>query len=311
MLINTQNEDGSAKDNGFDGASCGEAGRKFSQADRWIVSKLQRTEMEVARAFTDYRFDLAAKAMYEFVWDEYCDWYLELAKVQLQIGDEAEQRATRRTLLRVLETILRLCHPIMPFITAEIWATIYPMTLDSTAKDSQSGKQIETIMLAPYPQAQPEKFDEAAEAWVALLKESVEACRRLRGEMGVSPALKVPLFAAGDTVQLAAYASYIKSLAKLESVTISRTLPEADAPVMLVGDFKLMLKIEIDVAAEKERIAKEVARITTEIAKAEGKLNNESFVARAPAEVVAQEKARVAEFKATLQKLQSQLAKLN
>jgi valyl-tRNA synthetase len=295
VLMNTEGQD-----NGFDAASCGEGGRKFSQADRWIVSKLQRTEMEVERAFTDYRFDLAAKAIYEFVWDEYCDWYLELAKVQIQNGDDAEKRATRRTLLRVLETILRLAHPIMPFITEEIWQTIAPMT----------GVDKPSIMLQPYPSAQPDKLDEASEAWVAELKQMVEATRSLRGEMGISPANKVPLIASGDAAKLALYAPYLKALAKLEDVTIVAELPEADAPVMLVDDFKLMLKVEIDVAAEKERIGKEIARLTGEIAKANGKLNNESFVARAPAEVVAQEKARVAEFSASLEKLQSQLAKL-
>ena len=300
VLMNTQKEDGTPQDNGFGAESCEDGGRKFSQADRWIVSKLQRTEMEVERAFADYRFDLAAKAIYEFVWDEYCDWYLELAKVQIQIGDDAEKRATRRTLLRVLETILRLAHPIMPFITEEIWQTIAPMT----------GVNKPSIMLQPYPKAQPDKLDEASEAWVAQLKQMVEAIRSLRGEMGISPAERVPLFAAGDTVKLAEYASYLKALAKLDGVTMSRELREADAPVMLVNEFKLMLKVEIDVAAEKERIGKEIARIEAEIAKANGKLNNESFVARAPAAVVEQEKARVAEFSASLQKLKAQLAKL-
>ena len=295
VLMNTEGED-----NGFDAASCGEGGRKFSQADRWIVSKLQRTEMEVEKAFADYRFDLAAKAIYEFVWDEYCDWYLELAKVQIQTGDDAEKRATRRTLLRVLETILRLAHPIMPFITEEIWQTIAPMT----------GVDKPSIMLQPYPKAQPDKLDTDSEAWVAQLKQMVEATRSLRGEMGISPANKVPLIASGDAIQFALYAPYLKALAKLEDVSIVAELPEADAPVMLVDDFKLMLKVEIDVAAEKERIGKEIARLTNEIAKANGKLNNESFVTRAPAEVVAQEKARVAEFGASLEKLQSQLTKL-
>ena len=305
VLMNTQKEDGTPQDNGFDAASCHEGGRKFSQADRWIVSILQRTEADVEKAFSDYRFDLAAKAIYEFVWDEYCDWYLELAKVQIQNGDEAEQRATRRTLLRVLETTLRLAHPMMPFITEEIWQAIAPMT---DLKDKTRGN--ESIMLQTYPKADLEKIDESSEQWVAALKQMVEACRSLRGEMSISPAAKVPLIAAGDCAQLQAYAPYLKALAKLESVTISTELPEADAPVMLAGDFKLMLKVEIDVAAEKERLGKEIARLQGEITKANGKLNNESFVARAPAAVVAQEKARVADFSANLEKLQVQLQKL-
>lgn len=300
VLMNTEGQD-----NGFGVESCEDGGRKFSQADRWIVSLLQRTESEVERAFNDYRFDLAAKAIYEFVWDQYCDWYLEIAKVQIQGGSDAEQRATRRTLLRVLETILRLAHPIIPFVTEEIWQTIAPMT---DLKDKSRGT--ESIMLQVYPKADPEKIDEQAEAWVATLKTAVEACRSLRGEMSISPAAKVPLIAAGDAAQLTAYAPYLKSLAKLENVDIVAELPEADAPVMLAGDFKLMLKVEIDIAAEKERLGKEIARLQGEIAKANGKLGNESFVARAPAAVVEQEKARLADFTASLEKLQAQLAKL-
>lgn len=300
VLMNTEGQD-----NGFGVDSCEEGGRQFSQADRWIVSLLQRTEAEVERAFNDYRFDLAAKAIYEFVWDQYCDWYLEIAKVQIQGGSEAEQRATRRTLLRVLETILRLAHPIIPFVTEEIWQTVAPMT---ELKDKSRGT--ESIMLQAYPKADLEKIDVEAEAWVATLKTAVEACRSLRGEMSISPAAKVPLIAAGDAKQLAAFAPYLKSLAKLENVDIVAELPEADAPVMLAGDFKLMLKVEIDVAAEKERLGKEISRLQGEIAKANGKLGNESFVARAPAAVVEQEKARLAEFTASLEKLQAQLAKL-
>jgi valyl-tRNA synthetase len=301
VLMNTEGQD-----NGFGAESCEAGGRKFSQADRWIVSLLQRTEADVERAFNDYRFDLAAKAIYEFVWDQYCDWYLEIAKVQIQNGSEAEQRATRRTLLRVLETILRLAHPIIPFITEEIWQTVAPMT---DLKDKSRGT--ESIMLQAYPKADLEKIDDQAEAWVATLKTAVEACRSLRGEMSISPASKVPLIAAGDAEQLAAFAPYLKSLAKLENVDIVAELPEADAPVMLAADFKLMLKVEIDVAAEKERLGKEIARLQGEITKANSKLGNESFVARAPAAVVEQEKARLAEFSANLDKLQTQLNKLS
>jgi len=296
VLMNTEGQD-----NGLEDCKTKPEGYlSFSQADRWIVSILQRTEADVERAFADYRFDLAAKSIYEFVWDEYCDWYLELAKVQIQTGTDAEKRATRRTLLRVLETILRLAHPIMPFITEEIWQTIGPM----------SGRTGPSIMLEAYPKAQPNKIDEASEAWVLLLKQAVDACRSLRGEMAISPAARVPLIAAGDTEKLAKYAPYLKALAKLEDVAIVADLPEADAPVMLVDDFKLMLKVEIDVAAEKERLGKEIARLEAEISKANAKLNNESFVARAPAAVVEQEKGRVAEFSASLEKLQVQLSKL-
>ena len=281
----------------------------FSPADRWIVSRLQRVEAEVAQHFADYRFDLLAKAIYEFVWDEYCDWYLELAKVQLQRGTDAENaaqhRATRRTLLRVLETVLRLAHPLIPFITEELWQTVGLMA------DRIKPGETASLMLQTYPKADLTRCDETAEAWVGTLKQMVNACRSLRGEMNLSPALKVPLVAAGDKALAEAYAPYLAALAKLSEVTAcGETLPESDAPVQIVGNFRLMLKIEIDVVAERERVGKELARVEGEITKAENKLATPSFVDRAPAAVVAQEKVRLAEFTALAEKLRNQLVRL-
>ncbi|MBX9797950.1 MAG: valine--tRNA ligase [Burkholderiaceae bacterium] len=309
VLMNCEGHDCGFRDAPCAAGDCDPGGyTDFSQADRWIVSKLQRTEADIAKGFADYRFDNIAASLYQFIWDEYCDWYLEVAKVQIQTGTEAQQRATRRTLLRVLETILRLAHPVIPFITEALWQTVAPLT---GYKANPAG---DSIMLQPYPEAQAGKIDEQAENWMAELKSMTDACRNLRGEMQLSPALRVPLILeAGDTTQaerLQSFAPYLQALAKLSEVNVANQLPESPAPVSIVGTAKLMLKVEIDVAAERERLSKEIARLDGEITKANSKLGNESFVARAPAQVVAQEKERVANFSATLNKLREQFAKL-
>ncbi|OZA24980.1 MAG: valine--tRNA ligase, partial [Hydrogenophilales bacterium 17-64-11] len=297
----------------LDGHDCGlDASRAmdFSDADRWIAARLQQAVAEVHEAFAAYRFDQAARAVYEFVWDEYCDWYLELAKVQLNTGTPDQQRATRRTLATALETTLRLAHPIIPFITEELWQKVAPLA-GAASMASPSGDGGNSIMLAPYPQVDEAQRHPDSVARIQLLKELVNACRTLRGEMSLSPAQRVPLVIEGDAGAISALAPYIAALGKLSEVSAVPALPEADAPVALVGEMRMMLVVEIDKDAERARLAKEIARIQSEIKKAQGKLANSSFVDKAPAAVVDQERGRLADFAAMLQKLQAQHARLD
>jgi len=277
----------------------------FSQADRWISSVLQQVEADVAKGFEEYRLDHVATAIYEFVWNEYCDWYLEIAKVQIQTGSEAEQRATRRTLIRTLEAILRLAHPVIPFITEELWQKVAPV----------AGLPGESVSIARYPEAQMNKVDEQAIASVNQLKSLVDACRNLRGEMNVSPSTRMPMFALGNAEFMRANAPVLQALAKLSEVKVfddeaAWQAAAQAAPVAVVGETRLCLFMEVDVAAEKLRLGKEVARLQNEISKANGKLSNEAFVAKAPPAVIAQERQRVADFEATLSKVQDQLKRL-
>ena len=284
----------------------------FSPADRWIVSELQRVEAAVEQGFKDFRLDNVANAIYQFVWDEYCDWYIEIAKTQLQVakesGNEAQQRGTRRTLIRVLETVLRLLHPITPFITEELWQVVAPV-----AGRKQAGAD-DSIVLAPYPVPDLGRICAESDAWVAKLKTLVGTTRNLRGEMNLSPAERVPLLITGDTAFVTQAAPILKTLGKLSEVKIldeaAFAQATAMAPVAVQGEARLALHVEIDVAAEKERLAKEIKRLEGEIAKAQAKLTNESFVARAPAAVVEQEKQRVTDFTSTLERVRSQFQRL-
>ena len=278
---------------------------QFSQADRWISSLLQKTEAEVAKGFEEYRLDNVANTIYDFVWNEYCDWYLEIAKVQIQNGTEAQQRATRRTLIRTLEAILRLAHPIIPFITEALWQVVAPV----------AGISGESVSIARYPQAQPEKIDEAAIAHMDRVKGLVDTCRALRGEMNVSPSTRLPMYVVGDADFMRGVAPVLQALAKLSEVKVfddeaAWAAAAQAAPVAVVGEARMCLFMEIDVAAEKARLSKEIARIEGEIAKANGKLSNEAFVAKAPAAVLEQERKRVADFTATLGRLRDQLTRL-
>ena len=284
----------------------------LSAADRWIIGELQRLEAAAAQGFAEYRLDNVASAIYGFAWNEYCDWYLELAKVQLQsataAGDDAALRGTRRTLVRVLEALLRLAHPIIPFVTEELWQTVSVPAGKRAAADATS------LMIQPYPRSEPAKIDAAADADIALLKRLIDACRTLRGEMKLGPDKRVPLAVSGPADHIAVFAPYVQALAKVSEVKpvadIAAANPGGVAPVVVVDDYRLMLVIEIDAAAERERLGKEIARLEGEIAKAQAKLSNESFVARAPAAVVEQERQRLAGFNATLAKVREQRARL-
>jgi valyl-tRNA synthetase len=293
-----------------EGRDCGldpSAPLELSAADRWIVGELQRTEAAVGEGFAEYRLDNVANSLYGFVWNEYCDWYVELAKVQLARGNEAQQRGTRRTLLRVLEAALRLAHPIIPFITEELWQKV------SLAAGKRAAGETTSVMIQPYPQAEPARIDAAADAEIELLKRIVDSCRALRGEIKLGPDKRVPLAVQGPAQPIDRFAPYLEALARLTEVKpVADLAAAADgaAPINVVDDWRLMLVIDVDAAAERERLAREIARLEGEIAKANAKLANESFVARAPAAVVEQERQRLAGFGATLSKVREQAARL-
>ncbi len=282
----------------------------FSRADRWIISLLQRTELLVTQHFEQYRLDLIAQTIYQFVWDEYCDWYLEIAKVQLACGDVAEQRTTRYTLVRVLETILRLAHPIIPFITEELWQTV------AVVAGKKNSDETRSLMREPYPQFNPTMIDASAEQEIANLKQIIEAIRALRSEMGLSPANKVPLIISHDNHPkqqefLLQCANYLSALGKLSDVHIVSALPNSPAPVQIVGNTRLMLEVEMDVGAEIDRLTKEAKKIELEIQKASQKLNNKAFVDKAPEAVVAQEQERLKQFNIQFERLMKQLKQLS
>ena len=287
-----------------EGQDCGQDETQplaYTFADQWIIGKLQQTEAAVAEAFATYRFDLAAQTLYEFVWNEYCDWYIELAKVQIQTGCPTTQRTTRRTLVRVLEAILRLLHPIMPFITEELWQTVAPL---ANAKHSDS------IMLAAYPVADQEKIVPAAFDKMGSLKELVEEVRKLRGEMGIAPNVKAPLFVEGGS-ELADLLKYLPALTRLTEAKLVDTLPEAeDAPVAVCNGARLMLKVEIDKAAETARLTKEAEKLQKALDKLNAKLSKPGYTDKAPAHLVEKDKADLAELMDKMGKVEGQLAKL-
>jgi valyl-tRNA synthetase len=282
---------------------------ELSPADRWIISRLQQTEKTVIKAIDDYRFDLAASAIYEFTWDEYCAWYLELSKPVLynEHGAEAEKRGTRQTLVRVLETILRLAHPIIPYITEEIWQKIAPL----------AGVEGKTIMLQPYPITDESKIDEKAETEMKWVMEFIVGVRKIRSGMNIPPSKPLPILlqngSAQDIAWLDANEVFIKSLARTESITWLAAGEEGpDSATSLVGEMRLLVPMAglIDKAAELARLGKEIDRLQGEVQRTEGKLNNEKFVGKAPAEVVDKEKAKLDEARTALESLLEQRVKI-
>ena len=292
VLMNTENQD------------CGQDETQplaYTFADQWIIGRLQQTEAAAAEAFETYRFDLAAQTLYEFVWNDYCDWYIELAKVQIQTGCPTTQRTTRRTLVRVLEASLRLLHPIIPFITEELWQAVAPLANAKTA---------DSIMLAAYPKADPEKIVQAAFDQMAQLQDLIGAVRNLRGEMGIQPNVKAPLFVESAD-DLADYLKYLPMMTRLTEAQQVAALPESeDAPVAVCNGARLMLKVEIDKAAETARLSKEAEKLQKALDKLNAKLSKPGYTEKAPAHLVEKDKADLAELEDKMAKVQNQLAKL-
>jgi valyl-tRNA synthetase len=299
VLMNTEGED------------CGEGGGalKLSVADNWIISRLQRTEQAVIEAIEGYRFDHAAQAIYEFTWNEYCDWYLELSKPILiaEDGSAAAKRGTRHTLVSVLEQLLRLAHPIMPFITEEIWQRVAPL----------AGKAGETIMRQPFPTPNLSRLDQEAEEEMEWVMAFILGVRRIRGEMNIAPGKPLSLLLQNGSEQDAALLEvnrhYLSTLGRLEFITwLSPTQEPPESAIALVGEMKLLIPMAglIDKEAESARLEKEIAKLNKEIEGVEAKLANPNFVDKAPAAVVEKERKRIDERRHTLTQLEAQLVKI-
>lgn len=294
VLMNTENQDC-----GY-GATATEP-RGYSFPDMWIIGRLNQTIEQVTQAYETYRFDLAAETLYSFVWNDYCDWYLELAKVQLQTGCASRQRATRHTLLRVLEAALRLLHPIIPFITEELWQTVAPMCDAKTA---------DSIMLARFPEADGGDIVQTAFEQMTVLQDLIGAVRNLRGEMGIQPNVKAPLFVESAD-DLAGYLKYLPMMTRLTEARQVAALPESeDAPVAVCNGARLMLKVEIDKAAETARLSKEAEKLQKALDKLNAKLSKPGYTEKAPAHLVEKDKADLAELEDKMAKVQTQLSKL-
>jgi valyl-tRNA synthetase len=300
VLMNTEEHD-CGQDNATD--------YELTLADRWIISRLQQAEAQVSKSIDNYRFDLASHALYEFIWNEYCDWYLELSKPVLwdDNASEAIKKGTRRTLIRVLESALRLAHPIIPFITEEIWQRVAPL----------AGQAGPTIMTAPYPQADPTLIDSNAEADLEWVKGVIDGIRNIRGEMNIPPSKALDVLCKNggnkDRQRLEENRTFLKKLAKLASIDWLDTTEEAPlSATQLVGEMEVLVPMAglIDKDAELARLNREIEKLAKEITRTEGKLGNSKFVDNAPADVVEKERDRLKGFQSASQKLAEQLQKI-
>ena len=281
----------------------------LSLADRWIISRLQHIESSVDKHINNYRFDLAAQELYTFVWDDYCDWYLELSKPVLfnEATPEKEQRGTRRTLVRVLEATLRLIHPLMPFITEELWQKVAPL----------AGRSGDTIMTQPFPQADPTCIDDAAERELEWVKTFISGVRRIRSEMDIAPSKALPVLlqnaSINDRTVFDSNSAFIETLARLESVTwLDDTDNAPESATALVGDMRILIPLAglIDKTAELARLEKEIGKLQVNIDKGEAKLQNPNFVDKAPPAVVDKERQRVDEMIRAKQQFEEQAEKI-
>ena len=291
-----------------EGENCAQDGSDYtlSLADRWIISRLQQAQTEVNSAIQSYRFDLATQALYDFIWNEYCDWYLELSKPVLwdENGDESLKTGTRRTLVRVLEATLRLAHPLLPFITEEIWQNVAPLA--GIPVDSKS-----TIMLQPYPIADSQQIDENALQDIDWLKKVIVGVRNIRGEMNISPATALNVFFTrgddNDQRRIDENHQFLSKLANLESITWLDDPSKAPlSATALAGELEILVPMAglIDISAELARLDREIDKISLEAKKLSGKLGNEKFLSNAPTEVVAKERQKLTDFESSLSQLE-------
>ena len=298
VLMNTEGKDCGLDPHGPEVCASGEY-LNFSAADRWISNEFERTLIKVNKGFENYRFDTAASAIYQFVWDEFCDWYLEIAKIQIQTGDAAQQRATRRTLIRTLEKSLRMAHPIIPFITEELWQKVAPV----------AGLPGKSVMVSAYPKAH-KSIDAQADQELETLKNIVTSCRALKAELGIGPSERLPLWIAGDGEFLHKWRAVIQALTKSREVRLTGDqLPEQDSPTANVNGYTLMVHVEIDPEQERKKILGEIERLNGELERDQQKLENDSFVQKAPAKVVQQVRDQVERNQMKLKQFERQLEK--